>query len=136
MKIIGWVHRMRLSCGCTLLDWQTPDGACGGHLRRLVDGEWRPMMMFGLTKILTPGARFDGRVFSYCPTCHVPWTDPKPATVVDDQVHAMTDEDRLPDGTYFGDLCCASRTCPTGWFGRQGLAEQKVEQHELFGGKG
>jgi len=134
MKILGWVHHMKLSCGCTLLDWQTPDGM-SGCLRRKVEDEWRSLTFFEIMKVRPPGARFDGRGFPYCPACHVAWADLESVTVVDDQVHAMTDEDILPDGTYCGDLCCASRTCPTGWYGRQGRAERKVEQLELFGGE-
>lgn len=133
MKILGWVHHMRLSCGCTLLDWQTPDGM-SGCLRRKVEDEWRSLTFFEIMKVRPPGARFDGRIFAYCPTCQAEWKDRlDPVTVFQDHVHVMTDQDTLPEGTYLGGLCCASRTCPEGWYGRRGEAEQKVEQLELFG---
>lgn len=133
-----YVHHLTLSCGCKILVTQAKDGSFSRF-----DARWnRPgdktPITLTLSEIVLPGSRTMDWVFKWCPVASCsqpggPWTEVgPPVRVISDSVHAVHDTDRVPDGTYVGDLCCCSRTCPHGYWARVGQAQIKMEQLSMF----
>lgn len=134
--IQGYVHHLTLSCGCRILTVQQPDGWAGHVIRS--DGPGLKRSLQPARVFTTPGRPLIGWSFGCCPisSCSQPggpWTEVgPPVRVISDSVHAVHDTDRVPDGTYTGDLCCCSRTCPHGYWASVGKAQIKMEQLNMF----
>lgn len=136
--ILCYMHHLTLSCGCRILIAQAGDGSFSRFdARRDCPGE-KPHIMISLAAGVRLGAPPREWVFSSCPisSCSQPggpWTEVGPPVhVTEDRIHTVHDTDRPPDGTYLGDLCCCSRTCPHGYWAMVGKAQIKMEQMYLF----